>query len=47
MTPQCNLQSLLENARHLAAIAGLSVDAKLFPAEQLQFREASFDLVAT
>jgi hypothetical protein len=47
MTPQCNLQSLLENAKHLAANADFSMDTKLFPAEQLPFREASFDLVAT
>jgi ubiquinone/menaquinone biosynthesis C-methylase UbiE len=38
---------MLENAKQLAANAGFSIDTKLFPAEQLPFGEASFDLVAT
>ncbi|HET7536880.1 MAG TPA: class I SAM-dependent methyltransferase [Candidatus Didemnitutus sp.] len=36
---------MLENARRLAAEAGRSIETRLFPAEEMPFADASFDLV--
>ncbi|MDD2764212.1 MAG: class I SAM-dependent methyltransferase [Opitutaceae bacterium] len=36
---------MLENARRLAAEAGLEIDTRLFPAEKMPFADATFDLV--
>ncbi len=36
---------MLDNARKLCAEAGFSIEARLFPAEEMPFAEGSFDLV--